>query len=376
MKFNKYLFSIFLFLFLWEICMLQPYKASCQIPRIMSFQGIVNDAQGNVKPNGTYYITISIYTAAVGGTAVWTHANHSIDISEGVFSTTIGGTGQPLLHEFNRPYWLGIQFEGEAELIPRIQIVSVAYSLNSIYSDSAGHSNQADNATHAEKADSSDYSNDAGEANHAAKSDSSDYSTHAAEADTADFSHNSQNAAIADSAAIAKRSHRADSADYAPTSNLPIGVIIAFAGAENKIPTGWLLCDGRALKSTEYFDLSSTLGTSWGDGSDDTDDDTDFNLPDLRGMFLRGVDNAAGIDPDSDTRQAIKDGGNMGDTVGTVQAHATTGASFSEDPFNSTSSFDVQYFPKPPDAAFSTSSFSGNETRPVNVYVYYIIKAK
>ena len=63
----------------------------------------------------------------------------------------------------------------------------------------------------------------------------------------------------------------------------PIGTILAFGGSD--IPTGWHLCDGTAVSRTTYAELFSVIGTSFGTG----DGSTTFNLPDLRGEFLRGA---------------------------------------------------------------------------------------
>ncbi len=54
----------------------------------------------------------------------------------------------------------------------------------------------------------------------------------------------------------------------------------------------WLLCDGRELSRTEYEDLYAAIGTAFGDGNEVTT----FNIPDCRGLFLRGVDNNRGLD--------------------------------------------------------------------------------
>ena len=48
-------------------------------------------------------------------------------------------------------------------------------------------------------------------------------------------------------------------------------------------PTGWLVMDGQVINATKYPILASIYGA---------------NLPDLRGMFIRGWDNGKGIDSD------------------------------------------------------------------------------
>ena len=100
---------------------------------------------------------------------------------------------------------------------------------------------------------------------------------------------------------------------------IPVGTILPFAG--NVVPTGWMLCNGSAINRTTYSALFTIIGNSWGAG----DYTTTFNLPDMRGVFLRGVDGNAGNDPDKATRTAIHAGGNTGNNVGSFQADAFQG---------------------------------------------------
>ncbi|SSZ40953.1 Phage Tail Collar Domain [Bartonella grahamii] len=60
-----------------------------------------------------------------------------------------------------------------------------------------------------------------------------------------------------------------------------------------RLPDGWLPCDGRAYSRYVYWDLFCVIGTTWGEG----DGVTTFNVPDFRGMFLRGLDNERNLDP-------------------------------------------------------------------------------
>lgn len=54
----------------------------------------------------------------------------------------------------------------------------------------------------------------------------------------------------------------------------------------------WLLCDGRELERTEYAELYAAIGTAFGEGNKITT----FNIPDCRGVVLRGVDGGRGLD--------------------------------------------------------------------------------
>jgi len=93
----------------------------------------------------------------------------------------------------------------------------------------------------------------------------------------------------------------APAARYALRSpgGIPGGMIIAFAGPLTKVPDGWLPCDGRALKSTDFPTLFAQIGTTYGNGSSGmgAGGGTNFNVPDLRYEFIRGLDRGRGVDP-------------------------------------------------------------------------------
>ncbi|WP_144722245.1 tail fiber protein [Cellulosimicrobium sp. TH-20] len=64
---------------------------------------------------------------------------------------------------------------------------------------------------------------------------------------------------------------------------MPPGALVLFGGAS--APSGWLLCDGRAVSRSTYAALYSAVGTAYGAG----DGSTTFNLPDFRGRVAAGV---------------------------------------------------------------------------------------
>ena len=71
-----------------------------------------------------------------------------------------------------------------------------------------------------------------------------------------------------------------------PIDNTPIGVIQPFVGATP--PNDYLICDGSAISRITYATLFTITGTMYGSG----DNSTTFNIPDLRGTFIRGAGNS------------------------------------------------------------------------------------
>ncbi len=165
----------------------------------------------------------------------------------------------------------------------------------------------------------------------------------------------------------------AKAADKA-TNGTPPGTVISFAGAN--APAGYLVCDGSTASSSTYPELYAAIGTLWGG------DATNFRLPDLRGQFLRGKDGGAGVDPDAAARKDIA-GNTTGDVVGSYQADSlqshTHGLGDARafqaggSPLGTAADINSLLNPNVSVGIFSRAT-GGNETRPTNAYVLYVIK--
>ena len=85
----------------------------------------------------------------------------------------------------------------------------------------------------------------------------------------------------------------------------PTGTVLAFES--NTIPTGYLLCDGSAVSRTTYSNLFALIGVTHGVG----DGVNTFNIPNKKGVFLRGAGERTG------TAQVKANGSNYnGGTLG------------------------------------------------------------
>jgi microcystin-dependent protein len=195
--------------------------------------------------------------------------------------------------------------------------------------------------------------------------------------------------------------------------DVPIGTVIAFSGpidANHPVPTGWMLCDGAPLSKTAYPQLFDVVGTLYGDGRDHSGNKasgTDFNLPDFRGLFLRGVngDKTGGYaDPDVATRAVMIAGATASGGIGSVQSdqvgphiHAITDPGHSHNVNNSLlrgdrgggvgrggSQATLGIAADNPNITATSSNGTGisinsngtSESRPRNVAVYYLIRIR
>jgi len=176
------------------------------------------------------------------------------------------------------------------------------------------------------------------------------------------------------------------------------GTIIAWP--TGSLPAGYLECDGASLDRTTYDVLFAVLGTTYGFA-----DATHFYLPDYRGRFLRGWAHGQTTDPDKATRTDRGDG-TGGDVVGSKQADEqeahdhgaqtpviTASATLARNPATGSENYDgvaieasngvgdedrtwVSGYTQvtATQAAHTHASVGGNETRPINTNVMFIIK--
>ena len=134
-----------------------------------------------------------------------------------------------------------------------------------------------------------------------------------------------------------------------------VGAVVA--SAASSIPTGYLECDAAAISRTTYSDLFTAIGTTYGIG----DGSTTFNLPDLRGEFIRGWDNGRGIDAARGFGSAQADAfkthtHNLAIGISSVQTFAESGATTTNT------------------GPTTSSATGGTETRPRNIAMMYVIK--
>ncbi len=73
-------------------------------------------------------------------------------------------------------------------------------------------------------------------------------------------------------------------------NNALAGAIVYFA--RTTAPEGWLKANGAAVSRTTYSQLFGAIGTTFGAGNGSST----FNLPDLRGEFVRGLADGRNVD--------------------------------------------------------------------------------
>ena len=111
--------------------------SNAQIPRTLSYQGLLADSSGAPKPDGTYNLTFHLYSVSSGGPALWTETQ-SAQAKHGLFSAILGSVNPiPDSVRFDQQYWLGIVVDSDPEFVPRLKLSSVGSSFSSIRADTA-----------------------------------------------------------------------------------------------------------------------------------------------------------------------------------------------------------------------------------------------
>jgi len=104
--------------------------------------------------------------------------------------------------------------------------------------------------------------------------------------------------------------------------------------AQNTAPTGYLKANGAAISRSTYADLFAAIGTTFGSGNGSTT----FNIPDLRGEFIRAWDDARGVDSGRSFGSAQATRVNNVQTVASVSGYDVYSGSISVNDSGSTSS--------------------------------------
>lgn len=137
----------------------------------------------------------------------------------------------------------------------------------------------------------------------------------------------------------------------------PVGAIVTIS--TDDVPTHCLECNGAEISRETYSELFAVIGAVYGAG----DGSTTFKIPDLRGEFIRGWDNARGIDASR--------------AIGSAQADAFKSHYHSIPAIYPGSLGSSGYIPFAGSTgtmdAVNTMTTGGTETRPRNVAMMYCI---
>ena len=156
----------------------------------------------------------------------------------------------------------------------------------------------------------------------------------------------------------------------ATTRPTPVGAVFYMVKV-SPVPLGYLEANGQAVSRTTYVDLWNYLGQpNTGNGS------TTFNIIDLRGEFIRGLDNGRGVDAGrviGSSQQSTNLEHNHG-SAGDDQLSFGGGAAGWPGTSRGSFSYDARSDPNGGGQIWNTTTDGGNESRPRNVALMPVIK--
>ena len=201
------------------------------VPKLINYQGKLTNAEGIPLQNGNYEVRFTLWDATSVGNLVWGETR-SVTLVAGVFNVALGGDGsQPVA---GAP----------------VSVIAYAFGSKERYLETTLVSGPgvAQEQTLAPRQQMVSV-------------------PFAFESDSAEEAQNSANLA-----------------GQSPSFWVPSGMIVAYGGETD--PPGWLICDGRAVPRVgQYAALFAAIGTRFGSGTGDTT----FNIPNGRGLVLRGT---------------------------------------------------------------------------------------
>ncbi|MFI5200832.1 MAG: phage tail protein [Candidatus Kapaibacterium sp.] len=296
-----------------------------QIPQVIAYQGYLS--QGGApynSPSGGVPVTLILYNAPVNGSQVWSQTFPGVVVSNGYYSVIMdfGANWSNGYNTFNNQYYLSANVDNQL-LSPRVQFTASPYSFNARIADSAIHVPQS-----------------------------------------------------------------------------PVGTIVAYAGSivglGNEQALGWYVCDGRLVARDSFPEYDKNVGTLY--GSNNFGDS--LALPDFRGLFLRGVNTGTGSSgsPYGERTDSLRDpqDGRMAPPAQNASASARGVGSVQMDAFKShthsitpllvadgsskaeavTAATGGGWYAFNSTVSEIVAPAGGNETRPKNAYVYWLIKVR
>lgn len=325
-----------------------------QVPQRINYQGKLVDTAGNVI-NGTMNFYFALYTNQTVGNKVWEETQNAVIVDRGYYSVQLGINGFSGVDFKSRPYFLAIRVTNTSgvasmapELTPRISLLPVPVALA---------------------------------ASNAAKAD--------------------------DSSKLEAKTFQ-----QIMDMLVPVGTINAFFGDQNDATNSggrWLICDGKtigdassgayyagAAYSNLYIQLyrNATGDTDTAQARDNWNAHRQLPLPDMRGRFLRGYTTDTTLDPDRLARtNKMVEGlapSLVVSTLGSVQDESFKSHNHADGGHNHSSTGDgnagtwgstgTGVSPYHVLRIYTDNGYAniqpsgGNETRPKNMYVNYIIK--
>ncbi len=116
---------------IFELMNTKSVYAATGINPTINFQGKVVNKDGTNVADGQYTFTFKLYDAPSGGANPWTETQNNVTVTAGIFRVSLGSSTSLSSIDFNSDnLYLGINFNSDGEMTPRVRFASVPYAFN------------------------------------------------------------------------------------------------------------------------------------------------------------------------------------------------------------------------------------------------------
>ena len=113
------------------------FSAQASSPRSINFQGYLTDSVG-APLNGSQSVVFCLYATEISVASLWCDTK-TVTLSQGLFEVTLDESTTPFPPGlFGIPLYLGLNVNGDGEMVPRIALTSEAYAFHADDADTVG----------------------------------------------------------------------------------------------------------------------------------------------------------------------------------------------------------------------------------------------
>lgn len=105
--------------------------ARTDVPRVITYQGVLTNSDGTAVKDGEYTVTMRIYSDQDGVKELW-RDSYKVQVAKGIFNLALGSGAQalPEAGAMNQSLWLSMQIGDQNEMRPYSALTASAYALN------------------------------------------------------------------------------------------------------------------------------------------------------------------------------------------------------------------------------------------------------
>ena len=110
--------------------------SNSQVPRVITYQGVVLDNLGHFIPDGAHNINLKLYDALAATSPIYSENQIGVVFVKGIFNVMIGSvTAIPNTIAFDKGYFLGVSVDGGIEMTPRTPLSAAPYAIHAGMAD-------------------------------------------------------------------------------------------------------------------------------------------------------------------------------------------------------------------------------------------------